>query len=453
MRLWLSIVALQSDTMKFPEQFLSHIRSNPGFNEAAFIAAHELPPSVSIRYNPHKVSAFSCAHAVPWSTYGCYLESRPVFALDPLFHAGAYYVQEASSMFLETILRSMGVDKSQKRILDLCAAPGGKSTLIAAMMHPDSVLFSNEVIKSRIPALKENLTKWGVANVVVTQNDAADFGKLDAFFDVIVVDAPCSGSGMFRKDPRAMDEWSVDHVAHCSKRQHRIVQDILPALKPGGWLVYATCSYSMEENEQVIAHLTETGWQTLDAVPSYPGVYASSVGYRFYPDQLNGEGFYIAALQKPITDNQVIYADVRDQSNKFTPVHAFPASWITPKSDIACFTWRNEVFGFPEAVQSILSYAQQLRIQQIGILIGEFKHSNLIPNHAFAMSTILHEKIPRIQVDRETAQQFLRKNTIQTETDLTGWALIEYQHVALGWIKMIPGRLNNYYPTEWRLRM
>ena len=438
--------------MRFPDQFLAHIRVNPGFDEAAFIQAHEEPASISIRYNPFKPMSRLCDYPVPWSQYGCYLQERPTFALDPLFHAGAYYVQEASSMFLETILKTIGVHQQPQRILDLCAALGGKSTLIASTMHPDSVLFSNEVIKSRVPALKENLTKWGAPNVIITQNDAADYGALDAFFDVMVVDAPCSGSGMFRKDAHAADEWSVENVMHCSRRQQRILQDSIPALKPGGWLIYATCSYSQEENEHIVASLIDDGWNPLSGVPEYPGVYTSSSGFRFYPDKVNGEGFYIAALQKPIDDIHKSQSTGRMYKNSCTPALQFPTEWIAPEYTIAGYEWRNTLYGFSPAIQAVLPYAEQLNLQQIGIPIGEYKRDDLIPDHAFAMSTLVHADIQRIEVDLETALHFLRKNTIHIETPHPGWALITFKQMALGWIKVIPGRINNYYPTEWRLR-
>src|SRR4030095_5372686 len=192
------------------------------------------------------------------STYGYYLPERPVFTLDPLFHAGVYYVQEASSMFLEQALKQ-SVDLSQPiKILDLCAAPGGKSTLIESLLNEESLLVSNEVIKTRVNVLQENITKWGGKNVVVTNNDAKDFARLENYFDVIVVDAPCSGSGLFRKDPEAVAEWSPGNVALCSQRQMRILADVFPSLKKNGILIYSTCSYSEKEDELILDWIKES---------------------------------------------------------------------------------------------------------------------------------------------------------------------------------------------------
>src|SRR5436190_11131836 len=196
---------------------------------------------------PESAILKSAMSRVPWSSSGFYLNERPIFTLDPMFHAGAYYVQEASSMFLEQALKQT-VDLSQPvKVLDLCAAPGGKSTLIQSLITTESLLVSNEVIKTRVNILSENITKWGAANVIVTNNDPRDFQRLPGYFDVIVIDAPCSGSGLFRKDPAAISEWSRDNVILCSQRQQRILADIMPALKPGGILIYSTCSYSQEE--------------------------------------------------------------------------------------------------------------------------------------------------------------------------------------------------------------
>ena len=238
----------------------------PGFDANAFIGVHQSNEQVtSIRYNPKKITAEIVAThnfpktitsteevinyiertPVPWCDTGRYLSQRPSFTLDPVFHAGAYYVQEASSMFLDYAIKFLYKDAdAPNHVLDLCAAPGGKSTLLAAAL-PQSFIVSNEVIKNRVTILAENMSKWGSSNVAVTHNDPANFKKLPGFFDLMVVDAPCSGSGLFRKDPDAIDEWSEANVAHCSMRQQRILTDALPSLNNNGVLIYSTCSYSV----------------------------------------------------------------------------------------------------------------------------------------------------------------------------------------------------------------
>src|SRR5205809_2761586 len=244
--------------MNLPACLMNSLANVEGFDKEAFEKLHASAEQVtSIRINPNKTfntqhSTFNIQNKIPWTEWGYYLSERPSFTFDPLFHAGCYYVQEASSMFLEQALKQT-VDLSQPlKILDLAAAPGGKSTHIQSLISKESLLVSNEVIRSRANVLKDNIVKWGCSNVVVTNNDPKDFSKLENYFDVIVVDAPCSGSGLFRKDPVAIEEWSLNNVQLCSQRQQRILADVWPALKKDGILIYSTCSYSKEEDEAIL---------------------------------------------------------------------------------------------------------------------------------------------------------------------------------------------------------
>ena len=230
-----------------------------GFSKEAFEQIHASGEQVtSIRRNPLKPgSLFSNEEKIPWASNGFYLSERPSFTLDPLFHAGTYYVQEASSMFLEQAMKQ-SVDLSQQLlVLDLCAAPGGKSTLLQSIISKKSLLVSNEVIHTRVNILKENCIKWGSSNVVVTNNDPKDFSKLKGLFDVVVIDAPCSGSGLFRRDADAIKEWSEDNVQLCSQRQQRIIADTWNCLKEDAVLIYSTCSYSSSEDEDILDWMME----------------------------------------------------------------------------------------------------------------------------------------------------------------------------------------------------
>jgi 16S rRNA C967 or C1407 C5-methylase (RsmB/RsmF family) len=297
--------------MALPQALLNSLEKAPGFNRNAFEAVHASEEQiVSIRKNPDKKAEpqpINIDSAVPWCPHGYYLKERPIFTADPLFHAGTYYVQEASSMFLWHILQStIGNNTKNKKVLDLSAAPGGKSTLLLSYFS-DGLVVANEVIKSRANILVENITKWGTDHVVVTNNDPVHFQKLPAFFDVIVVDAPCSGSGLFRKDPQAIEEWSPEAVTLCSERQERILADILPALAENGLLIYSTCSYSVEENEFVADWLIDK--MALEPVPisinnDWGIIQTITNGFRFYPNQVKGEGFFAAVFRKPVADPQ-----------------------------------------------------------------------------------------------------------------------------------------------------
>src|SRR5215204_2461744 len=305
--------------MQLPKAFIQSLQKVQGFDEKSFVDAHNDEKKItSIRFNPKKLtgtnidhSSFNIHQKIPWSTHGYYLTERPSFTFDPLFHAGAYYVQEASSMFLEQALRQT-IDLFQPlRILDLCAAPGGKSTLIESLISDKSILVSNEVIKSRASVLEENMIKWGASNVIITSNDPITFQRLENYFDIIVVDAPCSGSGLFRKDIRTIDEWSEDNVQMCSQRQQRILADVYPALRKDGILIYSTCSYPEEEDECIADWLLttfavsslqlslsdEAGSPFGDIVETISKKHAA-FGYRFFPDKIKGEGFFLACFRK-----------------------------------------------------------------------------------------------------------------------------------------------------------
>jgi 16S rRNA C967 or C1407 C5-methylase (RsmB/RsmF family) len=306
--------------VQLPEKLLRSLEGIEGFDKEAFEQVHQGGERVtSIRINPFKLSEFTKVPSsggdlgevlhdsrftiherVPWSQYGYYLSERPSFTFDPLFHAGCYYVQEASSMFLEQALKqTIDITRSLK-ILDLAAAPGGKSTHIQSLISKNSLLVTNEVIRSRGNILKDNIIKWGCDNVVVTNNDPRDFARLENYFDVIVVDAPCSGSGLFRRDEEAIGEWSENNVQLCSQRQQRILADVWPALKKEGVLIYSTCSYSKEEDEEIVEWMNEElsivncqlsidkNWKIVE----------STGGYRFWPDKVKGEGFFITCVKK-----------------------------------------------------------------------------------------------------------------------------------------------------------
>ena len=465
--------------MNLPTSLINSMNDLPGFNREAFVDVHSSGEQVtSIRINPWKAAVVSressivsresvipnqsANERVPWSSYGYYLPERPIFTLDPLFHAGVYYVQEASSMFLEQVLKQTADLTRPIKILDLCAAPGGKSTLIQSIINKESLLVSNEVIKSRVNILQENLTKWGGMNVVVTNNDAKDFGRLENYFDVIVVDAPCSGSGLFRKDPDAIAEWSLANVQLCAQRQKRILADAYPSLKSDGILIYCTCSYSIEEDEEILDWMQESfevrslkfdinaEWQIVETLSKKHGLY----GYRFYPDKLKGEGFFIAALQKldgGESNSQTKNLDLhRPSKNELAMVK----EWIKPGIDISVIKHDEGAIGIPAALEREIPILQKrLYLKQAGIAIGKFTPKDLIPDHSLAMSDLTSSEIASVSLNKEAALQYLRKADVFIDVGQKGWLLVEYNGINLGWIKHLGNRVNNYYPKDWRILM
>jgi NOL1/NOP2/sun family putative RNA methylase len=449
-----------------PIELLHSLQGIKGFDEAAFTAAHAQEHQItSIRINPSKPSNLVGSNLllgekIPWSTNGYYLQERPSFTVDPHFHAGAYYVQEASSMFLETVMQQTVDLNTSIKVLDLCAAPGGKSTLIQSLISKNSFLVSNEVIKTRVNILAENITKWGASNVVVTNNDPKDFQRLSNYFDVIVVDAPCSGSGLFRKDNEAISEWSMDNVALCSQRQQRILADVMPSLKPGGVLIYSTCSYSEVENENIADWLTkentfesckidfQENWGIVETAKNK--VY----GYRFYPDKIKGEGFFIAAFKKNEDANaqKLKQKPINQKSTVSKSQFEYLSKWINPNVDIDFFNWKNEVIALPNILlQEMANLQSALYIKKIGVNIGSAIRNELIPSHELAVSTILTPDVEKINLQLEDALQFLRHQHFDLKETKPGWKLVMYNELPLGFIKLMSNRFNNYYPREWRI--
>lgn len=449
---------------------------------------------VSIRVNRTKREAEVVGERVPWSSLGVYLPQRPAFTFDPLFHAGCYYVQEASSMFVEQVLRTYV--EEPVIMLDLCAAPGGKSTHARSVLPEGSLLVANEVMRNRSQILAENLIKWGDAEVVVTNNDPADFGGLTELFDVLLTDVPCSGEGMFRKDAVAVEEWSEDNVQVCWRRQRRILADVWPALKPGGLLIYSTCTYNKEEDEENVAWIArELGAEVLE-VPVSPewGITGNLIGedfpvYRFLPHKTKGEGFFLAALRKNLlsspsvshpsfSSHSVLYQSERSEASvavrdgrgkvkkgkqkgekgKQSPSIPFPKDvkmWLRQPDEFQFEMKDTKVMAFPKAhLPEYIVLQQTLRIIHAGVTIGEIKGKDLIPDHSLAMNTALNrDAFPQAELSYEQAIAYLRKEAVVLEEAVPcGYVLLTYQGVPLGFAKNIGNRANNQYPQEWRIR-
>jgi NOL1/NOP2/fmu family ribosome biogenesis protein len=356
-------------------------------------------------------------------------------------------------MFIWHILSQLFKRTDSMQILDACAAPGGKSTLLASYFQ-QALLVANEVIKSRAGTLVENLVKWGSPNTVVTNNDPTHLKQLPGFFDLMLVDAPCSGSGLFRKDPAALDEWSEEAVMLCSRRQQRILADVLPALQEGGILLYATCSYSVEEDEAITKWLMEE--MQMEAVhitvPAAWGIVATDIpgAFRFFPNRLAGEGFYISVLRKQQAVQEYYYKE-----NTLLQPNKSSAQLFREKfhllENTSVFLQGNLVRSIPsvhwKAVQQL---AAALYIKKAGVELGEEKGKDIIPSHEWAMQYGLKEGWPVIHLNISEALAYLGRQPLVLEA-ANGWNLVSYQGCILGWVKIIQHRLNNYYPTQWRI--
>lgn len=473
--------------MNLPTSFIDYTRSLLGDEEYDKLAAAlKQEPPVSIRLN--KLRMDSQLLPVPWASEGFYLDERLTFTFDPLFHAGCYYVQEASSMFVEQVLRQYVTEPVV--MLDLCAAPGGKSTHARSVLPEGSLLVANEVIRNRSQILAENLTKWGHPDVVVTNNDPADFSSLPSFFDVILTDVPCSGEGMFRKDPVAVEEWSPENVAICWQRQRRIIADIWPSLKPGGILIYSTCTYNTKEDEENVRWIQQefgaeplalevgkdwniTGNLLRDESNNSENSAQEAPVYHFFPHKTKGEGFFLAALRKPETEEDATpafsFAKGKTAKKKDRKGGATP-SLVTKEHLNMAKNWLDEektagyllstegttIQIFPQQyADELAAMKQSLKIVSAGVGVGEVKGKDLIPDHALAMSSALlrREAFATEEVTYEQAIAYLRKEAITlSATAPRGYVLLTYRNIPLGFVKNIGNRANNLYPQEWRIR-
>lgn len=445
-----------------PNNLIEALKNINGFDEKKFKEIHQSGEQVtSIRLNPAKQNEQlsilrSVTASVPWCKYGRYLAQRPSFTFDPHFHAGAYYVQEASSMFLWKILEQKAVNTTGLKVLDLCAAPGGKSTLLSSYFT-NSLIVANETIKSRANILAENVAKWGNENIVVTNNDPKDFSKLAGFFDVIVIDAPCSGSGLFRKDNNAIAEWSEENVMLCSQRQQRILADAIPALKQNGLLIYSTCSYSAEEDESIcdwlitnydlssLNCLTNVDWNIVETISA-----KKTYGYRFYSYNLSGEGFFIAAFKK--NDGEIFSEKTGKINSASQKEKDIALNWIKENSELSLIKHSTDILALPASISEHLAFLQKhLYIKKAGINIGTIKGNNMVPHHELAISNILNKNIPVLNVSKENAIKYLQKKEMDIAQRFTGWHVICFEGSNIGWVKVLPNRINNYYPMDWRI--
>lgn len=454
----------------FPSEFcnqMAELLDAPEYDR--FLSAMSAETPVSVRLNPVKRTAFDLGwsdgvrvSAVPWCAEGSYLDERPAFTFDPLFHAGCYYVQEASSMFLEQVIRRYV--SGSVLALDLCAAPGGKSTHLRSLLDKDSLLVANEVIRPRAQVLVENLVKWGYAGTVVTHNDPADFTEpLTEAFDLMVVDAPCSGEGMFRKDEGAVSEWSRANVQLCQERQRRILSDIWPCLRPGGILVYSTCTFNREEDEDNVQWLVDTFQaEPLPVeVPGEWGVTTDLTGrglpvYRFLPHRTAGEGFFLCAVRKPGDEPARTYIPKKcKQTPRRQEIPAEVKRWVALSDD--CVWQQTEVgaTALPTSWAGLIAYLQaNLRVSYAGIEVAVLKGKDWMPAHGLAMSTACRtDAFACCEVDQSVAWAYLRREALTLPAGIPrGYVLLTYHRVPLGFVKNLGPRANNLYPHEWRIR-
>ena len=449
--------------MALPKEFINIL---PVSERDALLAALELEPEVSIRFNPKVddvedlvLESLACRAdgRVPWMDGAVYLDHRPQFTMDPLLHQGCYYVQEASSMFLAEAVRKCV--SGPVRALDLCAAPGGKSTLLAGLLPEGSLLISNEIQRGRAQILAENMVKWGRPGVMVTCNTPRQIGQSSLLFDIIAVDAPCSGEGMFRKDEGAVRDWSIGNVEMCAARQREIIEDIWPALKPGGYLIYSTCTFNRQEDEDNVRWIMDRfGAEAIKLNPAAEWNIAGSFTddnlpvYHFMQHRTRGEGFFLSLLRKP--EGAVATLKSRPFKADSSKITAECRGGLRPDSGFEFFIKNESVYALPmELADDMWQAGQELYPLVPGVEVAMLKGRDWVPAHALAMNAVLNrDAFQRVEVTRQQALAYLHCDALRFEDVPRGIVLLTYRNIPLGFAKNIGNRANNMYPQEWRIR-
>ena len=441
--------------MKLPEAFIDQLRELlPEEWEALAKAITSSEPSVAVRVNEARgVSVPECTERVPWCEQGFYLGDRPAFTFDTDWHAGRYYVQDASSMFIAHVIRSF--IHEPVCYLDLCAAPGGKTTAAIQALPQGSMTVANEIVSPRARVLADNIIRWGDPRCVVTSNAPAQVGKLTRFFDVIAADVPCSGEGMMRKDDEAVSQWSPGLVEQCAQRQREILAGVWPALRHGGLLIYSTCTYNRQENEDIAEFIVHELGATSLEVPVedcwniHPAIGSDCHCYRFMPHRVNGEGLFMAVFRKN-GDMPRELPRIKDKTSK--KADETGKDWLACPDEYAIEQQGDLSIAVPLDIRrEIVTLRTSLNVLHAGIELATVMGRKVMPHHALAMSTARAEgAFPVCEVDYPTALRYLRGESIIVNGP-RGHVLIAHEGAVLGFANNLGNRANNLYPKPQRI--
>jgi NOL1/NOP2/sun family putative RNA methylase len=445
-----------------PERFVEIMRDTLGGDADNLFAALDTEPAVSLRLNPAKPTACYDGEPVGWCEWGRYLAERPQFTLDPHLHGGAYYVQEASSQFVAHLLSNH--DMEGAKVLDMCAAPGGKTTIYSTLVGRKGLVVANDINHGRALALADNVQRWGMGNVVVTCNEPSHIGAFTHWFDVVAVDAPCSGEGMFRKMEEARSEWTPSSPEVCAERQREILAEAWRVLRLGGTLIYSTCTFNPTEDEGVVEWLMQEYGDELEAVDDITtecdwGIVRSEVGvfqcFHFYPHKARGEGFFAAIARKcdgvvkrsmPKARRklfgQCAKADVKELSR-----------WVDDASEHTFMMVGEDIYAYNSAVaEAVVTLSENLSVVYSGVAMGRIFKQKLKPEHALALYVGLNrDAVPVVDVSLEDAVEYLRRGDIAAAQFEDGINVVGYKGTPIGFVKRIGARCNNMYPKDLRI--
>ena len=424
-----------------PEAFTIRMRQQLGDELSAFLCALEEPPLRGIRLNPLKMTdaadRYTGTERIPWADHAYYLREDTEAGVSVLHAAGAYYIQEPGAMIPASVLHA----EPGEKILDLCAAPGGKSTQIGCAMMGCGLLVCNEPVPRRAQVLSGNIERMGLPNTIVTcELPDRLAGRWPDGFDAVLVDAPCSGEGMFRRDPDTRKEWSAEKAEGCAVRQRGILAAAAVLVRPGGRLVYSTCTYNPAENEENAHWFTDHFRAFHPEAFSLPGIDAPEGMYTCYPHRLKGEGQFTALFRKEgntpaiLPVNHTLPAAGRGETELFKSV--FPS-----------FDRPTHLFGKTLVSMPELPELKGIRTMRVGLHLGEVRGKTAIPDHAAAMCF----RAPDIQYTElgpDEAVSFVSGEVIPGDAE--GWTLMRYQGMNIGWGKGNGGMIKNHYPKGLR---
>lgn len=448
-----------------PEGFAEACRSQLGAEAAPLLDALRCGEAGrAVRLNPAKPSALVPeGEAVEWCDGSVRLEAdAPSVTLDPLFHAGAYYAQDASSMIVKTIVKHIAGDEPLVAV-DACAAPGGKTTAAIDALPAGSVMIANEIVPARCAILRENLLKWGYPATIVTRGDTAALARLGETAHIIIADVPCSGEGMMRKDADAIAQWTPRLVDDCARLQREIVDNLWQLLRPGGYMIYSTCTFNRHEDEENVAYIIEELGGEPVAIPDLPECIARGIDtpypcYRFMPHRLRGEGLFVAVIHKPGSSARDTFSSPRKRearNRKASPAREAVEKWIDYPGPLAVTETADAVSLFPEAWMPLLKRVERVTtVVQAGVTAASIKGRDIIPHHGLAMSGALARgAFPEVELSLDDARDYLRRNTLTLPPDTPrGYVLVTYGGLPLGFMKHLGNRSNNLYPAEYRIK-
>ena len=449
--------------ISLPEKFVERVCRDMGA-EQGMALCHSLLGEVptSIRLNPRKPFAQPEGRPVKWNRYGRYLDVRPSFTLDCGFNAGTYYVQEAGSQFVGHILEHTDIEGA--RLLDMCAAPGGKTTLYSTLVGSEGLVVANEIVRNRAAVLADNVRKWGLGNVVVTNNEPRHIATFESWFDVVAVDAPCSGEGMFRKDEQARAEWSEANVRMCAARQAEILDQAWASLADGGLLIYSTCTFNTDENEGTLRAFSERVGAEIEEAehiecPEEWGLVCGREGawqtFRFYPHRTQSEGFFAAVARKATIGNRPITPKPRRKimNDLGGKSRQELSRWVEHPEKMRFAEVADTCYGYyTSRYEDVKHLAESLAVIYSGVAMGRIFQGVLKPDAALAFFAELNRNsVACASLTKQDALQYMRKQDVPAEHFEEGMNLVECEGCALGFAKRIGNRCNNLFPNSLRI--